>query len=248
MRRQSPRNNQNQNWLYLVAIVVGTLTLGAIVFAAPNLSKSAQSQIAGTWKVETIALSIGSPSITIIISPDGKVTALNPQNEKEAIELAKITKISDVTTLPDSAKVQSDPFANQATKARLSEAKTYVSTLNKLQQAYFTEKDNWGQNINALGIGFNAPTDNYGYNTQVVSSIKTANIKNYPGISVQTGLAKKEGLKSYVGVVYLSNTSSNDLTTISLLCESNEPTFKASGLPKFEGNTMLCPDGYNPLK
>jgi len=138
-------------------------------------------------------------------------------------------------------------FADQATKARQAEARTYVSTLNKLQQAYFTEKDNWGQNINALGIRFNAPTDNYRYSTQIVNSIKTANIKNYPGISVQTGLAKKEGLKSYVGVVYLSNTSSNEVTSLSLLCESNESTNSASGLPKFDGNTMLCPDSYKPL-
>jgi type II secretory pathway pseudopilin PulG len=176
------------------------------------------------------------------------VTALNPQNEKDAIEVAKITKISDVATVPESAKVQSNPFANQANKARQSEAKTYVGTLNKAQQAYFVEKNNWGQNIDVLGIGINTETDNYRYGTQIVSSIRTANIKNYPGISVQTGLAKKEGLKSYVGVVYLSNTSSNDVNSLSLLCESNEPTSNASGLPKFDGNTMLCPDGYNPLR
>ena len=248
MRRQSPRNNQNQNWLYLVAIVVGTLTLGAIVFAAPNLSKSAQSQIAGTWKVETIALSIGSPSITIIISPDGKVTALNPQNEKEAIELAKITKISDVTTVPEGAKVQSNPISNQTNKAKQSEAKTYVGQLNRAQRAYFFEDNKWGQNIDFQEIGIKAETDNYRYSTQIVYSIKTSNIKNYPGISVQTGIAKKEGLKSYVGVVYPANSSIDDLNSLSLLCESNEPTSNASGLPKFEGNTMLCPDGYNPLK
>lgn len=242
---QTPSNNQN--WLYLAFGAGGTLILGAIVFAVLNLGKSAQSQSAGTWKVEASVVPSGSPAITIIISSEGKVTALNPQNEKEAIEVGKITKISDITTLPEGVKIQSNPFANQANKARQSEAKTYVGSLNRVQQAYFLEKNKWAKTIDETAIGIKAETENYRYNIQNIDSIKTVNIKNYPGITVQTGTSKKEGLKSYLGAVYLSGTSNNDLTTIAILCESNEPTTKGAGLPKFDGKALQCPDSYKSV-
>lgn len=235
----------NKNWLYFAFGACTTLLLGAIAFTLLNLGKSAQSQSAGTWKVEASGVPSGAPAITIIISSEGKITALNPTNEKEAIEVGKITRVSDVAFLPKDAQVQSNPFANQANKSRQSEAKTYVGAMNRGQQAYYLEKERWAKNIDEIGIGIKEESDNYRYKTQPIDSIKTVNIKNYPGIAVQTGLAKKEGLKSYLGIVYLSGTSSNELTTLALLCESNEPTTKEAGLPKFDGKKMQCPDGYS---
>jgi len=240
-------SNNNKNWLYF-AFGLGTTLLLGTAFILVNLNRSKQSLSAGTWKIEAIGVPEGTPAFTIIISPEGKVLALNPRNEKEAIEVGKIAKISDISTLPEGTKMQSNSLFDQSNKAKQSEAKTYVGAMNRGQQAYYLEKEKWGQNVDALGIGIKFETENYRYNTQAVSSIKTVNIKNYPGITVQTGIARKEGLKSYLGVVYLSNVASgNDTSTINLLCESNEPTTKEIGLPKFDGKKIQCPDGYSDL-
>lgn len=245
MSTQPPADNKN--WLYFIFGSGAMLLLSIIAFSLFNFTKSAQSESAGTWKIDASGLPSGTPAFTIIVSPEGKIFALDPRNEKESIEVGKIIKVSDITTLPDGTKVQANPFANQANKARQSEAKTYVGTLNKGQQAHYVEKQKWGQNIDALSIGIKSETENYRYNTQVVSFIKTVNIKNYPGITIQTGVAKKEGLKSYLGVVYLSNASGADTFSLAILCESNEPTTKEAGSPKFDGKAVQCPDDYKPL-
>ena len=128
------------------------------------------------------------------------------------------------------------------------EGKTYVSALNRAQQAYFLEKKKWAKTIEESELGIKAETDNYRYNIQLDPSIKTTNIKNYRGISIQTAIAKKGELKSYLGVVYLSGTTSNAINTLSILCESSEPATNAAGSPKFDGNEMKCPDGYTVIK
>jgi hypothetical protein len=239
-----------KNWLYFAFGSGATLIISAIAFGILSFNKSAQIQSAGTWKVEANGTPTGTSSVTIIISSEGKITALSPTNEKEAIELGTITKVSDVAVLPKDAQVLPNPFVyftNQAKKARQSEAKTYTGAMNRSQQAHYLEKDRWAKNIDELAVGIVAESDNYRYKTQPIGSIKTANIKNYPGIAVQTALAKKEGLKSYLGVSYVIGSSSNDLTTLAILCESNEPTTKEAGLPKFDGKAVQCPDGYTNI-
>ncbi|GBO53656.1 type IV pilin PilA [Pseudanabaena sp. lw0831] len=241
MSNQPPSNNKN--WLYF-AFGSGTmLLLGSIAFILLNLNKSAQSQIAGTWTVDANDLpSSRTPQVTIVISSEGKIIAIDPQHEKEAIKVGKITRVSDVVTLPNDVKLKD--ISSQGERARQSEAKTYVGSLNRAQQAYFIEKNKWGQNIDVLGIGIKSETDNYRYNTQTINSIKTTNTKDSSGITVQTGLATKEGLKSYIGVVYLLTVAGGDISTFAILCESTEPTTKEAGLPKFDGKEMQCPDGY----
>ena len=243
-------SGNQKNWLYFALGSGSMLVIGAIALTAFNfLGKSAQSQVAGTWKVEANGAPAGTPAITVLITDDGKITALNPSNEKEAIELGKITRISDVAVLPEGANVQANPFANQATKAKQSEAKTYTGAMNRGQQAHFLERNRWGKTIDELGIGIKSESENYRYTIKIVDSIKTVNAKNYAGIAVNTAIAKKEGLKSYVGVVYLTNSGSTaDLSSLSVLCESQQPTTKEGGLPKFDGKQIKCPDDYVSLQ
>ncbi|MEI6428495.1 MAG: type IV pilin-like G/H family protein [Pseudanabaena sp. ELA607] len=220
--------------------------------AESQVQSALLSQMAGTWKIESVA---GSPPTTVVISPEGNFIVVNPMNPKEALELMKIRKMSDSTNLPEGVTLQTIPMqiSHQAHKAKQSEARTYVSTMNRGQQAYFLENKTWGKNIDALGIGINSETADYRYSTKAVPSIQTLDstvleslkIKSYPGIAVQTGIAKQEKLKSYMGVVYLKLwDDKTDLTTMSILCQSKEPTMKEPDLPKFDGKTMQCPNGY----
>lgn len=135
----------------------------------------------------------------------------------------------------------------ESQRAMRHEGKTYVASMNRAQQNYFLEKKKWVKTIEESEIGIKAETENYRYNIQNIDSIKTVDIKNYPGIIVQTGTAKKEDLKSYLGAAYLSGSSNSGLTTITILCESNEPTKKEAGLPKFDGKALQCPDGYEVI-
>ena len=126
-------------------------------------------------------------------------------------------------------------FLNQANKAKQSEAKTYVGSLNKGQQAFFTEKSVFGTAVSSLGVGIKTQTVNYSYlsaggTTSAVSSADTtvAVLRTYSG-AVQT----------------LTDTASSDVTTVAVLCEKLQagagtisPTIAANVVPECPTATM----------
>ncbi|MDH6059847.1 type IV pilin-like G/H family protein [Chrysosporum bergii ANA360D] len=54
-------------------------------------------------------------------------------------------------------------FLNQAAKAKQSEAKTYVSTVNKAQQSYRVENTAFAASVEPLQIGISSETTDYRY-------------------------------------------------------------------------------------
>ncbi|WP_330483875.1 type IV pilin-like G/H family protein [Tumidithrix elongata] len=133
-------------------------------------------------------------------------------------------------------------FLCRADKAPTSEARTYVGSLNKGQQAYFTENSKFGSNIDVLGVGLKTDTGkNYIYSTRVatVKSAKEQSVFNY-------GISKKADYRSYVGAVFLSQvTASSDVTTLAILCEANAPgdtkppdPIVKNGIPTCGANTQ----------
>lgn len=115
-------------------------------------------------------------------------------------------------------------FLNQANKAKQSEAKTYVSTLNKGQQAYFTEKSKFATSIDMLGVGVPATTPNYNYETgRVVDAVVS---KNH---ATSVGLSQVVALRSYIGMVQLFQVpTTSDVNQLAILCESNNPGILAA--------------------
>ena len=57
-------------------------------------------------------------------------------------------------------------FLGCANKAKQSEARTYVGSMNRGQQAYFIEKDAFANSIEKLGLGIKTKTVNYQYSMQ----------------------------------------------------------------------------------
>jgi type IV pilus assembly protein PilA len=107
-------------------------------------------------------------------------------------------------------------FLNQANKAKQSEAKTYVGSLNKGQQAYFTEKGSFGTAISDLGVGIKSQTANYTYATATTGSGTAAIAQS---TSALTGVSKV--IRNYGGTVSLIvEGSSSDATSIAILCET----------------------------
>ncbi len=102
----------------------------------------------------------------------------------------------------------------QSNKARQSEARNNVGTLNRAQQAYFLEKSGFVTGADAfvaLGVGIASQTTNYKYE---ISSSDTAKLVGNFGLPLNANI-----LKAYAGVVYITAVG-NQNATQALACES----------------------------
>jgi hypothetical protein len=83
-------------------------------------------------------------------------------------------------------------FTNQANKAKQSEAKQYVGSMNRAQQAVFAEKTSFASKIPDLSLGIKSETDNYKY--QIIQKLND---------SVVVAVAEPKNLVSKVMLVLL---------------------------------------------
>ena len=114
-------------------------------------------------------------------------------------------------------------FLNQANKAKQSEAKTYVGSINKAHQAYFTEKTKFITDIDTLGVGIITQTLNYKYTVPTASGDEAITVADTNFTTT---------LSSYGGVVYITTTTSG-ATSRTALCETDKPGTSTVG----SGNT-----------
>jgi type IV pilus assembly protein PilA len=105
-------------------------------------------------------------------------------------------------------------FLNQANKAKQSEAKTYVGSINKGQQAYYTENTTFTSDIAALGVGIELETTNYKYTVDDTALTTEAWTK---GTAINSDV-----LNSYQGMVFLVTTTGGS-TSRTILCETKGP-------------------------
>jgi type IV pilus assembly protein PilA len=125
-------------------------------------------------------------------------------------------------------------FLNQANKAKQSEGKQYISSINKGQQAYYAENTKFGSDVTTLGLGLKTATTNYTYN--VVTTASTANAFAGP-----TNVAALKGYAGGVGLVDAGEAK----TTQSILCETtgvgvpNPPTYTATAVACGTGMTQV---------
>ncbi|AFZ05327.1 PHA accumulation regulator DNA-binding protein [Oscillatoria nigro-viridis PCC 7112] len=102
-------------------------------------------------------------------------------------------------------------FLNQANKAKQSEAKQYIGSLNKGQQAFFTEEGKFTSDMSTLGVGIKTDTTNYSYSCTGTDSSALC-----MGKSKNTNT-----LNTYAGSVFLEG---NPKTSRSILCETTAPS------------------------
>ena len=107
-------------------------------------------------------------------------------------------------------------FLNQAKKAKQSEAKNYVGTMNRGQQAYYTENDAFTSTVDSLGTGIKTSTEYFTYSTTATAGSGTA-AQSISGSAVKT---TGGGLKNYGGKVYVFSAGANsELSTFAYVCE-----------------------------
>lgn len=116
-------------------------------------------------------------------------------------------------------------FLSQADKARQSEGKANVGSLNRAQQTYYLENQTFTNNIASLGIGI-SNTNNYSYSAIAINSI-TNDVAN-------KAKALNDDLKGYVGGVFKYTVAG---TTIVILCEADNAGQSDPGVPN---NATYC--------
>lgn len=115
------------------------------------------------------------------------------------------------------------------------EAKQYVSSVNKGQQAKYAEDGAFSNSVNALGLGLKTQTTNYNYST-----IATKNA------AFSYGVARSNNLTSYVGAVFLvpvSQAANKEKTTVSILCAANSPGNTQPLAPILQNDNPVCAAG-----
>jgi len=119
------------------------------------------------------------------------------------------------------------------------EAKQYVNIMNYVQPAYFAENSAFATSVNGLQIGLKNETKYYKYS--VWSTQKKA---------VSYGVSKENKLKNYVGGVFLvpakdinPNAAKDEIKTISILCEADEPGTIKPSAPTYENGKIACGQG-----
>ena len=115
-------------------------------------------------------------------------------------------------------------FLNQANKAKQSEAKQYIASIAKGQQAYYAEEGTFITNIaniDTLGLGIKTVTQNYTY------ALEGSTGGGSGGVNAYTETAAS-GLRAYAGLIYLTE-ASGALTSVSVMCEGPGGTISAPG-------------------
>ncbi|RQH38040.1 prepilin-type N-terminal cleavage/methylation domain-containing protein [Okeania hirsuta] len=125
-------------------------------------------------------------------------------------------------------------FLNQANKAKQSEAKQYLASINKGQQAYYAENGTFvigpiQDNIGQLGLGIKTATGNYTYNISAATQQVGATADEL-GVAAWTD-ETATGLRGYAAIVYLTD-ADGALTSQTIICEgevglSDEPTYNS---------------------
>jgi type IV pilus assembly protein PilA len=132
-------------------------------------------------------------------------------------------------------------FLNQANKAKQSEAKQYVGTIVRTQQAYYLENSRFASTLELLSKPVAPQTVNYDYS---VSNATATDVSVY-------GTSRQAALRSYAGAVSINPSvgATSEATSYGAVCQSNTPgagsaatapTFNATtGIPTCAAGTLL---------
>ncbi len=139
-------------------------------------------------------------------------------------------------------------------KVRSSEGRTYVGSMNKIQQSLWLDNGAFGKSISDLSeIGIKEVTDSYKYE-----------IQSFQLVSYQYAISQNDKAKSFVGAVFVlpenpqvfqglnqqveypkdsTKAVKKDLTTFAILCESPEGVKTKLSKPFLDNGKPTCPEG-----
>ncbi len=161
--------------------------------------------------------------------PDINSNVRSTDNSKFDIDplLQLVNKLS-VTALSN--------YTEQVTKAKQSQAKTYIGSINRSQQIFYLENSKFACTLEELELDISSQVENYEYKILVANNTK----------SVVTATAKADGLKSYTGAVFQTNIKGDD-TIIATICETVNPSRIPPEMPQLVGSKIQCTPGSTNL-
>ncbi len=127
-----------------------------------------------------------------------------------------------------------------STNVKQSEAKAYLGSMNRAQQAKYAENGAFSNSITALDLGIETQTINYNY-----SALATKNA------AFSYGVARSNNLRSYVGAVFLvpvSPEANSTKTTVSMLCQANSPGNIQPANPILQNDVPVCAAGSQVVR
>jgi type II secretory pathway pseudopilin PulG len=179
-------------------------------------------------------------------TPDGQLRVewegLNPKEPRPTEFTAGaifLQRVANTTALPRNTQIVD--LAQQQRQGRESEAKQYIASMNRAQQAFYIEKEKFATALDELGLGIKPETENYSY--QIVPQSGSM-----PSTMV-TAKAKNPELKSYTGAVFAIKVNDEN-TTVSVMCETDKPSTAPPAMPVAPKNAeeeIQCPAGSSPV-
>ena len=162
---------------------------------------------------------------------------LNKKNGEKGFTLIELLVV--IIIIGILAAIALPSFLNQAAKARQSESKTYVGSMNRSQQAYLLEKQRYSPNLQTLGLGIAGTTANFAYGTTgnyvgtssgtIASSYGLAELNGSGNISGTVGVITGDSMtqstnaatsKSYIGnVATVTQVTGGEPTALGTVCE-----------------------------
>jgi hypothetical protein len=152
------------------------------------------------------------------------------------------TKVSNSTKLPANTVVFKPQ--EQIARAKESEAKTNISSVNRTQTAYRAEKAGFATTFDTLALGTLSGKRTF-QTTDYTYKLLGRKDRTYV-----TAAAKTNGLKSYVGATFIYMNSSKQSVITSIVCETQKPTKLAPKFPRLVAgsNSIKCPKGSQPVE
>ena len=137
-------------------------------------------------------------------------------------------------------------FLNQSQKAKFAEAKSYVSTMNRLQHAYYMEKNKFASDIGLLSLGTNMGSGSYSYNVLLGSITGTTSPVNLDLIITNVAEPKGVALKTFVGVVAVTELDGmTQLNTIFCTANAAGGGVAVPGSISGDGKLAQCPVSFS---
>ena len=138
-------------------------------------------------------------------------------------------------------------FLSQSQKARFAEAKSYVGTMSRLQQAYYMEKGTFTDDMTRLSLLANISSSAYSY--KIFTGDISGAISPIQLDRVITNVAAPNslGFKAYISVVGITALTTATVKADTVFCTANSPGMVSSvrGFINVDGLTAECPTGFS---